>query len=127
MWKKHPGRSSKNSRRHRPPDAGGHRTGYARIWDAVGRIPRGRVSTYGRIAALVGLPGQARLVGYALHGLPPGSAIPWHRVINARGKISFPAGSPAAREQRRLLEREGVRFSGDRIARPACGWPAPLP
>ena len=81
---------------------------HARIYKAVSRIPRGRVATYGQIARLAGLSGQARLVGYAMHALPTGSRVPWQRVINARGEISLP-GSSAAR-QRELLEREGVRF-----------------
>jgi len=81
---------------------------HARIYKAVSRIPRGRVATYGQIARLAGLSGQARLVGYAMHALPAGSRVPWQRVINARGEISLP-GSSAAR-QRELLEREGVRF-----------------
>ena len=81
---------------------------HARIYKTVSRIPRGRVATYGQIARLAGLRGQARLVGYAMHALPTGSRVPWQRVINARGEISLP-GSSAVR-QRELLEREGVRF-----------------
>jgi methylated-DNA-protein-cysteine methyltransferase related protein len=81
---------------------------HVRIHKAVSCIPRGRVATYGQIARLAGLSGQARLVGYAMHALPAGSRVPWQRVINARGEISLP-GSSAVR-QRELLEREGVRF-----------------
>jgi methylated-DNA-protein-cysteine methyltransferase-like protein len=81
---------------------------HGRIRTTVSRIPRGRVATYGQIARLTGLGRQARLVGYALHALPQGTLIPWHRVINARGEISTPAGSDTM--QRRLLESEGVRF-----------------
>ena len=61
---------------------------YARIYRVVRRIPRGRVATYGQIAALAGLPGHARQVGYALHATPDDTELPWHRVINARGEIS---------------------------------------
>lgn len=82
-----------------------------RIYDAVKRIPRGRVATYGQIAALAGLRGHARQVGYALHALPERSGVPWHRVINAQGRISLPALDDGALVQRRLLEKEGVRFS----------------
>ncbi len=71
------------------------------------RIPCGRVATYGQVAHLAGLGNHARLVGYALHALPAGSRVPWHRVLNARGRISL-AGA-AALEQLRLLRREGVR------------------
>jgi methylated-DNA-protein-cysteine methyltransferase-like protein len=81
---------------------------HGRIQRVVSRIPRGRVATYGQIARLAGLRGQARLVGYAMHALPAGTRVPWQRVVNARGEISLP-GSSAAR-QRTLLEREGVRF-----------------
>jgi methylated-DNA-protein-cysteine methyltransferase-like protein len=82
-----------------------------RIYDTVKRIPRGRVATYGQIAALAGLRGHARQVGYALHALPERSGVPWHRVINAQGRISLPALDDGALVQRKLLEKEGVRFS----------------
>jgi methylated-DNA-protein-cysteine methyltransferase-like protein len=77
----------------------------------VARIPAGRVATYGQVAALAGLPGHARLVGYALHGLPSESDLPWHRVVNAQGRVS-PRSEPGPFEglQRHLLEEEGVRF-----------------
>jgi methylated-DNA-protein-cysteine methyltransferase related protein len=82
-----------------------------RIYDVVRQIPVGRVSTYGDVAVVAGMPGQARLVGYALHALPGHSAVPWHRVINARGGIStgraFPGGELV---QRQLLEAEGIEF-----------------
>ncbi len=77
----------------------------------VARIPRGRVATYGQVARLAGLPGQARLVGYALSALPDGSRVPWHRVVNARGQISARRdGGPESTVQRLRLQREGVRF-----------------
>lgn len=81
-----------------------------RIYRIVRRIPRGRVATYGQIAKLAGIAGHARQVGYALHSLPVGSAIPWHRVINAWGAISLPPGSHVHLLQRSLLEAEGVEF-----------------
>jgi methylated-DNA-protein-cysteine methyltransferase-like protein len=83
---------------------------YARIYEVVRRIPRGRVATYGQVAALAGLGGHARQVGYALSAVPDGGGVPWHRVINARGEVSPRAEPGAAEEQRRLLEDEGVRF-----------------
>lgn len=76
----------------------------------VRRIPRGSVSTYGRVAEIAGLPGQARLVGYALHALPDGSDVPWHRVINHQGRISARKRSSWGVEQRRRLEAEGLEF-----------------
>lgn len=81
---------------------------HGRIHRVVSRIPRGRVATYGQVARLAGLRGQARLVGYAMHALPAGTRVPWQRVVNARGEISLPGAS--AVRQRKLLEGEGVRF-----------------
>jgi methylated-DNA-protein-cysteine methyltransferase-like protein len=81
---------------------------WARICEAVHAIPRGRVASYGQVAELAGLPGRARLVGRVLSLLPPSSRVPWQRVLNSRGELSL-RGEDAAR-QRRLLEREGVRF-----------------
>jgi methylated-DNA-protein-cysteine methyltransferase-like protein len=81
----------------------------------VARIPRGRVATYGQVAALAKLPRHARLVGYALHALPDGSAVPWHRVVNAKGTVSPRAEPGRDGLQRALLEKESVRF--DRAGR----------
>jgi methylated-DNA-protein-cysteine methyltransferase related protein len=84
---------------------------YRAIYAAVHRIPKGRVATYGQIAAVAGFPGRARQVGYALAATPDERVLPWHRVINASGEVSARAdGSPMARVQRGLLEAEGVRF-----------------
>ena len=85
-----------------------------RIYDVVRRIPVGRVLTYGDVAALAGMPRQARLVGYALHALPSHSAVPWQRVINARGMISMGRAYPGGElVQRSLLESEGVGFDAN--------------
>jgi methylated-DNA-protein-cysteine methyltransferase-like protein len=86
---------------------------YKRIYATVKRIPRGRVATYGQIATLAGLDGHARQVGYALHSLPDGIDVPWHRVINAKGEVSPRATSDSHELQRMLLEEEGVEFSLD--------------
>jgi len=83
---------------------------YARIYDMVKSIPRGKVATYGQIAELVDLPGHARQVGYALNALPEDHDVPWHRVINAQGKVSRQSDPFFERIQRRLLEEEGVVF-----------------
>jgi len=83
---------------------------YSRIYAVVRRIPRGRVATYGQVAELAGLGGHARQVGYALHALPTGTAVPWHRVLNARGGLSLRREPGAELAQRLLLEREGIRF-----------------
>ncbi|HWB75197.1 MAG TPA: MGMT family protein [Nannocystaceae bacterium] len=81
---------------------------YRRIYETVARIPKGRVASYGQVAQLAGLPGRARQVGYALHAMPDGTTLPWHRVVNARGEISLTGES--ARVQVQRLKREGVRF-----------------
>ncbi|MES1933129.1 MGMT family protein [Salinisphaera shabanensis T35B1] len=94
---------------------------YAAVFDAVRRIPAGRVTTYGRIARLIGRPRAARQVGYAMHRCPSG--LPWHRVINAQGRISLPAASTAALAQRRRLEEEGVVFIGGKVDLDRFGWP----
>jgi methylated-DNA-protein-cysteine methyltransferase related protein len=83
---------------------------YLDIYAVVARIPRGRVATYGQVARLAGIPGKARLVGYALSVLKD-KTIPWHRVINAKGEVSPRAGGiPADELQRLRLESEGVEF-----------------
>jgi methylated-DNA-protein-cysteine methyltransferase related protein len=83
---------------------------YARIYAVIRRIPHGRVATYGQVAALAGLAGHARQVGYALHALPAATAVPWHRVINAAGGVSRRASPGAELTQRQLLEEEGIAF-----------------
>lgn len=87
---------------------------YGKIYAVIRRIPRGKVATYGQIAALAGLPGRARLVGASLRDLPDGSSVPWQRVINAQGTISARPGLLGVAEgyQRHLLEEEGVVLSG---------------
>ncbi len=97
---------------------------YHRIWEAVRKIPRGKVSTYGTIARVAGLGERARLVGYAMYNLPEGSGVPWHRVVNAGGRISIPPGRASGRRQKTLLTREGVTFSDGKIDLKSRGWPA---
>ncbi|HKR37440.1 MAG TPA: MGMT family protein [Steroidobacteraceae bacterium] len=93
------------------------------ILAAVRRIPRGRVCTYGNVAEVAGLPRRARLVGTVLRQTPAGRGLPWHRVINAGGRISFPVGSDAYARQRHKLEAEGVVFVGGRVDLRRYGWP----
>jgi methylated-DNA-protein-cysteine methyltransferase related protein len=86
---------------------------YARIYRVVRRIPRGRVATYGQVAALAGLAGHARQVGYALHAAPDELELPWHRVINSRGEIS-PRHEPLfAGVQAQRLAAEGILFGAN--------------
>lgn len=89
---------------------------YSRIWNAVRRIPKGKVTSYGEIARHCGFPRHARLVGYALHNLPLGSNIPWHRVVNSQGKISLPKRNGHYQRQKQLLEKEGVVFLKERTS-----------
>jgi methylated-DNA-protein-cysteine methyltransferase-like protein len=99
------------------------KVGHDRIYEVIRRIPRGRVATYGQISDLAGIPGQARRTGYALAALPPDSGMPWHRVINAQGRSSFPPGSAHEKLQRRLLRQEGVEFdSSGRIDLSLFRW-----
>ena len=94
-----------------------------RIWKAVAQIPRGEVASYGGIARRAGAPRRARLVGHALKVAPASLGLPWHRVLNAQGRISLPAGSKAHRMQRRLLEAEGVVFRNGRVDMARSGKP----
>ena len=95
---------------------------YERIWNVIARIPHGKVANYGQIARIAGLGQRARLVGYALHSTPDGIDIPWHRVINAQGRISFPDDSTSYQRQRELLEAEGVVFVAGRVDFDSCRW-----
>lgn len=83
------------------------------VYRLVAQVPRGKVVTYGQVAALLGAPRAARAVGTALRHLPrPMSrTIPWQRVINASGGISFRGDVVRVEEQRWLLENEGVEFN----------------
>ena len=86
---------------------------YERLYRIVRRIPKGKVATYGQVATLAGFSGQGRLAGYALHGLKEGTDVPWYRVVNRMGRISFPPDSEGGVIQRSLLKSEGVRFNND--------------
>jgi methylated-DNA-protein-cysteine methyltransferase related protein len=96
---------------------------YDQIHRIISGIPRGRVATYGQIAELAEIPGQARRVGYALSALPEGSPIPWHRVINAKGEISARANPGSEGVQRKLLRAEGVAFDkGGKVSLARFQW-----
>jgi methylated-DNA-protein-cysteine methyltransferase-like protein len=90
-----------------------------RIWQTVQLIPYGKVATYGQIADLAGLPGRARLIGKALGKVPEcgwqGQAVPWFRVINSQGKISFPVESELFDKQKNHLQDEQVIVTGKKI------------
>jgi methylated-DNA-protein-cysteine methyltransferase-like protein len=106
---------------------------FARVWDLVRQVPPGQVVTYGQVAAMVNPPkGIAtrsylafgpRWVGGAMAGCP--ADVPWHRVINAQGKISLKRGDGGA-EQRARLEAEGVVFDeSGRIPLDRFRWQGP--
>ena len=83
---------------------------HKRILAVVRRIPRGKVCTYGAVAAAAGSPGAARQVVWALHS---SRGLPWHRVVGAKGEIKLRGES--ALEQRFRLQSEGVGFRGTRV------------
>ncbi|MYD95998.1 MAG: MGMT family protein [Gammaproteobacteria bacterium] len=91
-----------------------------RIWQVVASIPYARVASYGQVAELAGLPASARRVGRSLAGLPADSRLPWHRVINAAGRVSLPGA--AGERQRQRLREEGVAFTDGRVDLERYGW-----
>ena len=99
---------------------------YPRIYAIVGRIPRGRVATYGQIAAIEG-SSSARMVGYAMAALPRSDrTVPWQRVLNRTGAVSERSGGGGTSRQRRALEAEGVIFdAAGRVDFDAVGWDGP--
>lgn len=117
-------RAQEGKRRRAQPPQAMESSVPAKIIAAVRRIPRGKVCTYGSVAEVAGLPRRARLVGTVLRQQPASTKLPWHRVINAGGRISFPGGSDAHALQRRRLEAEGVVFVGGRVDLRRYGWPA---
>ncbi|MEH0022344.1 MAG: MGMT family protein [Desulfobacter sp.] len=96
--------------------------------DVIKSIPHGKVLSYGRVAALAGNPRGARQVSRLLHSMSEKHDLPWHRVVNASGKISLPRGR-GYELQRALLESEGIVFSKRRVIdfstflwMPETGW-----
>ena len=98
----------------RPPEKP-NREWARNVWKVVSDIPHGHVLTYGEVARLSGMPRWARRVSQALRWAPRSMELPWHRVINAQGKISFPPDSSGYRRQKELLENEGVVMLNGRI------------
>lgn len=95
---------------------------YERIWAVIQRVPKGRVATYGQIAAEAGFAKRPRLTAQALRHAPDRLRLPWFRIINAQGKIAIPKGSRGHAEQRRRLEAEGVEFTRERIDLDVYRW-----
>lgn len=86
---------------------------FERIYEVVKAIPRGRVASYGQVAAYAGNPRWARVVGYALHVNPDPDNIPCFRVVTREGKLSEAFAFGGENRQRELLENEGVEFLPD--------------
>ena len=94
----------------------------AKVMGFIKKIPRGKVATYGQIAALAGKPHGARGVAWILHSSSTSHGLPWHRVLGSSGKISFPERASNHREQKRRLEAEGVKFNGGRTDLTKFQW-----
>ena len=86
-----------------------------RIYEAVKKIPRGKVATYGQIAAMAGEPRMARAVGNALHKNPDPDTIPCYRVVNSKGMLSGEFAFGGAGAQAKLLEADGIEVTGGRV------------
>jgi methylated-DNA-protein-cysteine methyltransferase-like protein len=100
-----------NTENKKPADA----NWYKDVWKVVSEIPSGHVLTYGEVARLSGLPKAARRVSQALRRAPGDMQLPWHRVINSQGKISFPEDSSGWKRQKDKLENEGVVFLNGKV------------
>lgn len=93
------------------------------VFCILGQIPKGKVTTYGKIAKLAHYPTQSRQVGKLLSTLPKDTELPWHRVINAQGRISFPENSEKFQQQKSKLEAEGITLLNNKIKLSLYGWP----
>jgi methylated-DNA-protein-cysteine methyltransferase-like protein len=95
----------------------------AKVYRIVKKCPRGKIVSYGGVAAMLGQPRAARAVGKALNALPDGSNVPWWRVVNSRGEVSIRGVQQGEILQRTLLEREGIKFErSGRISWKYYGW-----
>ncbi|MCZ8155050.1 MAG: MGMT family protein [Leptospira sp.] len=101
---------------------------YDQVYSIVKQIPKGKVTNYGTIALILGSPRAARAVGYALNAIKKGdlkNEIPWQRVVNAKGQITFKGDLFRANLQKSLLIKEGIIFdSTDTIDFQKYGWPS---
>ncbi len=96
---------------HRPDKS----RGWVAFYEIIVRIPPGQVATYGQIATLAGRRGHARQVGYALAATPEHLDLPWHRVINAQGRVSPRSHSRLHEFQEELLRREGIELTNGKV------------
>lgn len=93
---------------------------FERVLAVVRRIPKGKVATYGDVAEAAGYPGAARQVVWALRS--GGKAVPWHRVLGAKGRILLPGANGL--EQRLRLRTEGIAIEDDKVDLERYGWRA---
>jgi methylated-DNA-protein-cysteine methyltransferase-like protein len=96
-----------------------------KVIQLIRSIPRGKVATYGQIAKLAGKPHGSRGVAWILHSSSRAHALPWQRVLNGKGRISFPEDSREYARQKTLLENEGVEFVSGRIDLNKFLWKRP--
>lgn len=96
---------------------------YRRIWEQAALIPEGSVASYGQIAKLAGLPRRgARMVGRAVGSAPRELQLPWHRIVNAQGKIAIPKNSRGYERQQELLRAEGIEVEGGQLDMDRYRW-----
>lgn len=93
-----------------------------KVWLVLSQIPPGKVVTYGQLAQLAEAPGCARIIGSLLKQLPESAGLPWHRVINCKGRISFPEGSRQHLTQKNRLEQEGISLATGKVNLPLHRW-----
>ena len=96
--------------------------GQKRVYMILAAVPSGKVLTYGQLAKLAGLPKAARMIGRILSNLPKETKLPWHRVINAAGRISLAEDNPSFTLQKARLQEEGIVFSDNRISLKKFNW-----
>lgn len=97
-------------------------TVFERIYEVVKQIPKGKVATYGQIAAMAGNPRWARVVGYALHVNPDPEHIPCFRVVNRNGEVSKAFAFGGENMQIKLLQSEGVKFKDGKVDLSKYQW-----
>ena len=93
-----------------------------KVFMVLAAVPSGSVVTYGQLADLAGLPRAARMVGRILGNLPKDTELPWHRVINAAGKISLAEDSQSVEVQKARLQEEGIVFNNNRVSLKKFNW-----
>jgi methylated-DNA-protein-cysteine methyltransferase-like protein len=95
----------------------------AQVYALVRACPSGRVTTYGWLAAAIGYPRGARMVGWMMNALPKGNDVPAHRVINSKGELTGSWAFGQRGRMRQLLEEEGIAFdAAGRVSLSRYGW-----